>query len=248
MQDPDPAPSKAPPRVPPGRRIYAIGDIHGRADLLNELHQAIAADAQTAGDADRILVYLGDFVDRGRGSSDVLDMLINDPLPGLTAIHLLGNHERMMLDFLKGPPTGLWLFNGGVATLYSYGIGAAAMMLETDGLESLRLDLEAALPATHLRFLNNLRLSHIEGDYCFVHAGLRPGRPLAEQREGDLLWIREPFLDSTDDLGYRVVHGHTIHPEPQVRPNRIGIDTGAVFTHRLTALVLEDDRIRFLHT
>ena len=174
-------------------------------------------------------------------------MLLNEPLNGFERVYLMGNHERMMLDFLDGPPDPVWLFNGGTATLWSYGVGGLSFSSEGD-LDHLRRCLIEAVPTTHRGFLDSLGLSHEEGDYLFVHAGIRPGRPLDRQEARDLLWIRGPFLHSEADFGRRVVHGHTITPEPAVARNRIGIDTGAFFSGRLTCAVIEGAQLRFLHT
>jgi serine/threonine protein phosphatase 1 len=250
MKLPRPTSETPPPRAPAGRRVYAVGDIHGRADLLERLHARISDDA-TAAAADgvqAVVVYLGDYVDRGAQSRDVIDILSGDPLPGFERIFLKGNHEDMMLRFLAGPADPLWLFNGGTQTLASY--DAMGSSLETGhwDLEGMRRRLAAALPASHLEFLRSLRLAHEEGDYLFVHAGVRPGRPLAEQNGEDLMWIRGPFLGASAPFGRFVVHGHTITSQPEVRTNRIGIDTGAFFSDVLTCLVLEGDRRRFLQT
>lgn len=236
------------PRVPARRRIYAVGDIHGRNDLLRLLHAQIRADAASAGGACQlVVVYLGDYVDRGPGSFEVIDTLVNEPLTGFEQIFLRGNHEDMMLDFMAGPPDSLWLFNGGNATLESYGLPGAVFSTDRK-LESLRRGLVEAMPASHRTFLQSLRLSHEEGDYLFVHAGVRPGRPLGQQEARDVMWIRGPFLNSQADFGRRIVHGHTITPEPDIRVNRIGIDTGAFFSGCLTCAVFEGASLRFLHT
>ena len=236
------------PRVPDGRRIYAVGDIHGHIDLLARLHALILADAETARDLRRVVVYLGDYVDRGPGSFDVLDVLINDPLAGFEGVHLKGNHEDMMLDFLAGPAEPLWTGNGGVATLASYGVEPPVMLYHPPDLETFRRRLRAAIPPNHLGFLRGLRLCHTDGDYFFVHAGVRPGVPLDDQDPYEMMWIRDRFLLSDADFGKRVVHGHTPCPVPEVLGNRIGIDTGAYFSGRLTCLVLEGAEHRFLHT
>jgi serine/threonine protein phosphatase 1 len=235
-------------KVPDGKRVYVVGDIHGRADLLAALHAQIERDARRhQGDAPTI-VYLGDYVDRGPDSKEVLDVLIGGPLPGFEHVYLKGNHEDMMLRFLAGPPDPNWLFNGGDATLISYGVEVDFRHFYPPGLETLRARLQQSLPAAHRQFLEGLKLYHEEGDYLFVHAGLRPGTGIARQRPADLLWIRDAFLVSGEDFGKTVVHGHTIRPDPEVRPNRIGIDTGAFYTGRLTSLVLAGSETRFLHT
>jgi len=236
------------PRVPGDRRIYAVGDIHGRIDLLNKLHARIVADAETAQNLRRVIVYLGDYVDRGPGTFDVLDVLINEPLAGFERVHLKGNHEDMMLEFLTGPPKPTWISNGGIATLASYGVEPPVTLCHPADLETFRRRLQRALPSDHLGFLQGLRLCHTEGDYFFVHAGVRPGVPLEDQIPYEMMWIRDRFLLSDADFGKRVVHGHTPNLVPEVFENRIGIDTGAFYTECLTCLVLEGAEHRFLHT
>ncbi len=240
--------------VPPGTRVYAVGDCHGCLDALRGLRAAIVADSAGA-DAGgprarrRVVVYLGDYVDRGPDSRAVLDLLIGEPLAGFETIHLLGNHEAFMRGFLDGEDVAsAWLRNGGVETLSSYGLDVAALNGPWPGGDrpALRDALTAAMPEAHRVFLDGLVLSHTEGDYYFAHAGIRPGVPLEHQGENELLWIREPFLSSTADHGKVVVHGHSVARKPEVRPNRIGIDTGACFGGKLTALVLEGDRHRFI--
>jgi len=236
------------PRVPDDRRIYAVGDIHGRIDLLNELHTLIVADAETAQNLRRMVVYLGDYVDRGPGTFEVLDVLVNEPLAGFERAHLMGNHEDMMLKFLAGPPEPMWIINGGIATLESYGVEPPAARYAPADLEVARRRLQQALPSDHLGFLQGLRLCHTEGDYFFVHAGVRPGVPLEDQNPYEMMWIRDRFLLSDADFGKRVVYGHTPSRVPEVFENRIGIDTGAFYTGCLTCLVLEGAEHRFLHT
>lgn len=235
-------------RIPAGKRLYAVGDIHGRIDLLTEIEQMIVADAATASDAELTVVYLGDYVDRGSHSFAVVDRLVHAPLPGFTAVHLRGNHEEMMHSFLDGEPEPLWLMNGGIATLESYGVAFDWGDLDRPMLQSLQQRLNAAMPDSHRQFLDRLALTFRCGDYAFVHAGVRPGLPLDMQLPRDLLWIRAPFLRSEEDFGKRVVHGHTIVGRPEVKANRIGIDTGAFHSGRLTCLVLEMETIRFLST
>jgi len=241
------------PRVPEGWQIYAVGDIHGRADLLRDLHQKIAGDAATAGAVRNVVVYLGDYIDRGPASREVVDILIEQPLAGFEAIHLRGNHEDFLLRFLEDSSVGrTWMFNGGRATLESYGIRGARIGLGTvveRSMEKDRRDLIEELPRPHLDYLRSLRSHYVAGDYFFVHAGIRPGIPLDAQSPHDMMWIRDEFLGSTADHGKTVVHGHSIAwDEPEVRPNRIGIDTGAFASGRLTALVLAGSKHRFLST
>lgn len=236
------------PRVPAGERIYVVGDIHGRSDLLAHLHHAIRADLyRRPAPLKRTIVYLGDYVDRGPGSCEVLEMLIRTPIEDARSVHLKGNHEDMMLRFIYGEHVPAWLHNGGETTLASYGI-EAGLKPGPSLLEDLRRQLWDALPVSHLAFLENLQLMHVAGDYLFVHAGIRPGVPLDAQRPADLMWIREPFLAKKDACDKCVVHGHTISMVPEVHPYRIGIDTGAFYSGRLTCLVLEADRVGFLQT
>lgn len=235
--------------APDGEVVYAIGDIHGRSDLLTELLELIESDAAAAGSAAKTLVFLGDYVDRGPDSSGVLDLLSTNLPPGFDAHFLKGNHEQFLLDFLDDASwLGAWRSNGGEQTLRSYGV-------DVDGLERRQArppvwqaEFLELLPETHLRFLQSLELTYVAGDYLFVHAGLRPGLPLDEQVPDDILWIRHEFLDSDMSFGKIVVHGHTPERAPVIRPNRIGIDTGAVVTNCLTALRLEGGTRAFLRT
>lgn len=243
------AATRPPPRAPEGSRVYAIGDIHGCAGLLRRLHEAVRADAESAVGLRKVVVYLGDYIDRGLESRQVIDMLTREPLEGFERVYLMGNHDLWMLEFLDDPAAGPgWLFNGGNATLLSYGVGQGEALGAPARLAALQAQLRAALPAAHRDFLAALRPMHVEGDYLFVHAGVRPGVPLDAQSNDDLFWIRDPFLDSDADFGKVVVHGHTIAEAPEILPNRIGIDTGAFATGRLTCLVLEGTQQRFLQT
>ena len=236
-------------RVPAGRRVYAIGDIHGRLDLLQALHGRIERDAADAPDLDKTVLYLGDYVDRGMKSRQVIDYLLDPPLPGFQAVHLGGNHEAVMLKFLVDAGVGpLWLRLGGDMTLFSYGIALALSDATPELIEEARVALRESLPRRHFRFLRRLRRTHAEGDYLFVHAGIRPGVPLDEQEADDLIWIRDKFLASKADHGKVVVHGHSPVEEVQFRDNRISIDTRAYATGRLTALVLEGATRRLLDT
>jgi serine/threonine protein phosphatase 1 len=238
---------KATPRVPAGSRVYAIGDIHGRLDLLEALHEEIEADARHGPVQRNVVVYLGDYVDRGADSRDVIEYLIEEPLPGFESIHLMGNHEAFLLQFLEdGSVLQSWTMNGGDATLASYGVNPLEAPADTDRAEWLRNRFRDLMPVEHHNFFCGLKLSHVEGDYLFVHAGVRPGVPIEQQDPLDLLWIREPFLRSSADFGKLVVHGHTPVRLPERKANRIDIDTGAVYGGKLTALVLEDHTQLFL--
>jgi len=245
-----PSAAGRPARVPPGVCIYAVGDIHGRADLLEALHAAIAEDAaQLTPGTGKFLVYVGDYVDRGLESRQVIDLLLGDPLPDFRTVRLLGNHDAWLLGFLSDATIGpTWLRYGGDVTLHSYGV-RVGVPIEDDGYYTkLQAALRARVPREHVEFLEQLELSFETGDYLFVHAGVRPGIPLDQQSVEDLLLIREPFLSWRRDLGRVVVHGHTVETEPVVRNNRIGIDTGACWTGCLTCLVLEEGSYRFIST
>lgn len=224
----------------PDDRIYAIGDIHGRADLLDRLYRLIRAHAEDAPPGRRVVVHLGDYVDRGPDSRGVIERVLAPPLPGFHAVALLGNHDAMMRDFLVDPLAAGpgWLMNGAAATLASYGVAPPRRIDDEAALGQARFALLQALPAAHRAFLDGLAPWHREGRFFFAHAGIRPGVALDRQDPRDLIWIREEFLDSPSDHGAIVVHGHTITPEPAFRPNRIGIDTGAYRSGRLTALCL----------
>jgi serine/threonine protein phosphatase 1 len=235
------------PFLPAGRRVYCIGDIHGRLDLLQQLHHAIALDA-SAYAGEKTLVYLGDYIDRGDQSKEVIDLLLAQPLQGFATVHLLGNHEQTLLDFLRHPREVIhWLTYGGRNTLQSYGVPLWREVLPQH-MDQVCDELAAKLPPAHLDFYQRLELFHVAGTYGFVHAGIRPGIPLRAQRDEDLLWIREDFTESRAIHELIIVHGHTIKPEAELLPNRIGIDTGAFVTGVLTCLVLEGSQQRLLQT
>ena len=231
--------------VPDGTRIYAIGDIHGRLDLLDEVLARVDADMGMHPSSNAIRVFLGDYIDRGPDSKRVLDRLI-DYCAAQPTVCLMGNHEAFLREFLKNPDVlSIWRRCGGLDTLLSYGL---MPKFETDAQRQRELasHLDRILPSSHREFLGSLRQYFICGDFFFVHAGVRPGICLTEQSEDDLLWIREDFLLCQDHFGKVVVHGHTPVLQPDVRLNRINIDTGAYATGRLTCLVLESDKIRFI--
>lgn len=235
------------PEIAAGKRLYAIGDVHGRADLLQEIHATILDDA--AGfQGDRQIVYLGDVVDRGQESRQVIELLLDQPLPGFEAIHLMGNHEYAVLTFLDNPESiPGWLSWGGREMLYSYGIRSGLNPSPVE-LRKLAGELKMTMPSEHIEFLESGRLCYQEGGYYFVHAGIRPGVALEKQRFEDQLYIREPFISSTKDHGAVVVHGHTICEEVELLPNRIGLDTGAYYSGVLSCLVLEGTEKRLLQT
>lgn len=235
--------------LPEGLRIYAVGDIHGRDDLLAELHERILADAASAPSATNILIYLGDYIDRGLQSRQVLDRLTGGRLPGFEHVFLKGNHELAMLQFLGDAAFGkTWKYYGGLETLHSYGVQELTRTDDPAAFERAREHLLDRLPEAHRHFLETLEISREFGGYFFAHAGVRPGIALHRQIEEDLLWIREEFLQSGASFGKIVVHGHTPNEEVVIRPNRIGIDTGAYMTGVLTALVLEGQGRRFIQT
>jgi len=229
----------APGRLPDGRRIYAIGDIHGCLDQLRALHSAIAADLAARPVAEPLLLHVGDYVDRGPDSAGVVRLLAaGDPLRGVPTVNLMGNHERTMLDALDGigPSATDWMISGGREALASWG----------GDPDAPRATWPAHVPAADTGFLRALALRHQVGGYLFVHAGIRPGVAIAAQAEQDMLTIRNSFLYSEQDFGVVVVHGHTPRMAPEIRHNRIGIDTGVVFGGKLTCAVLQGRKIGFL--
>jgi len=233
--------SLAPTTLPAGQRVYAIGDVHGCAARLDALHAQIRDDLAARPVAEPTLLHLGDYVDRGEDSAGVLARLLR-PWPAAPApriVNLMGNHEAMLLAALDGTDSESvphWLSNGGAETLASWGLSSRAAPAEW----------RTRIPAAQIDFLRALLRYHRQGGYVFVHAGLRPGVPMARQTEDDMLWIREPFLSAKGDLPGVVVHGHTPERLPTVRLTRIGVDTGAVMGGMLTCAVLEADRVGFL--
>ena len=240
-------PRGATPRVPNGTRVYAVGDIHGRADLLAALLVSIDADLKTHPVPRSVQVFLGDYVDRGPQSREVLELLITRRRQH-TVLCLRGNHESFVLDFLSNPSVlADWKRIGGIETLLSYGVLPSASD-DPHEQENVAIAFRQALPESHLRFIEGLALSFTCGDYFFAHAGARPGVPLRQQSRRDLLWIREEFLLYEEGFGKVVVHGHTPSMAPVIKANRISIDTGAYATGHLTCVVLEGQRIRFIRT
>jgi serine/threonine protein phosphatase 1 len=232
------------PCAPPATRIYAVGDIHGRADLLSDLTQRIDEDLHRRPIEHTVEVYIGDYIDRGTDSKTVIDILCQR-LVHRHAICLRGNHEAILEDFLQDASViHDWIRLGGLSTLSSYGVSIdqRAQLVPSE----LRQTFARKFPRTHDLFLQCLRDHYTCGDYLFVHAGIRPGVALEHQVQDDLIWIRNEFLQSTADHGWIVVHGHTPVTHPHVRSNRINIDTGAVFSGTLTCLVLEGATVSFL--
>lgn len=235
--------------IPDGMILYAIGDVHGRADLLGELLGRIEKDAGSFDAGRRVLLFVGDYIDRGPESADVIERVDRGLPQGFEAICLKGNHEAIMLDFIADPETlALWIANGGAETLASYGVRYDAFISRQDGARLCRDAFVDLVPDHHRRFFNELKLSAEVGDYFFAHAGVWPGVALDRQCEHDLIWIRHEFLHSEVDFGKVVVHGHTPVTAPEVRANRIGIDTGAWQTGVLTALRLYGPTREFLAT
>jgi len=236
------------PRGPKGQRAYVVGDVHGRLDLLERLlgqiHQDLAARPVNKG----LIVFLGDLIDRGPSSAQVVERLRAYRHDQLRPIFLLGNHEEVLLRLIDGETQLIpgWLRFGGAQCLQSYGADSSAIAVAPDAaaLAAIR----QAIPANHVAFLRSFVDTCRFGDYLFVHAGIRPGIALDQQRQSDLRWIREPFLLDESDHGFVVVHGHTISNGTDERPNRIGIDTGAYRTGTLTALAIEGNERHYLDT
>jgi serine/threonine protein phosphatase 1 len=236
-------------RVPDGVRVYAIGDIHGRHDLLTELLVKIDADDKARGSADTQIVFLGDLVDRGPDSAGVIDTAMGLRGHGRKVRYLMGNHEEVFLKACRErdiKTLRFFLKIGGDATLQSYPIPRAEYMgLD---LEELAERLQTLVPEEHLAFLEGFEDMIVIGDYAFVHAGIRPGIPLDQQRKSDLRWIREEFVGQRGDLEKVIVYGHTIYDDIDERGSRIGIDTGAYASGKLTAIGLEGGERWYLQT
>jgi serine/threonine protein phosphatase 1 len=239
------APKSQRPRVPNGTRIYAIGDVHGRLDLLGETFSRIDADLKADPATRPLQILLGDYIDRGPSSRKVIDLLISRSRTH--EMHCLkGNHEALLLSFLEDPDTfAAWEKVGGVETLDSYGLSPLLKEFPRSASE-LASYFDLALPKSHRQFLAQLKTSFVCGDFFFAHAGVRPRIPLEDQRETDLLWIRREFLTHQGEFGKIIVHGHTPVAKPDVRPNRINIDTGAYATGCLTCLKLDSGQISFV--
>ena len=228
-------------------RLYIVGDIHGRSDLLDRIVDEINRDIEEFGSRESLAITLGDYVDRGPDSRGVLDRLSRNPFP-TEYIALKGNHEVMFELFLYHNSNGaFWRELGGLETLQSYGVLINDLIVGK-GVEEAANALNAAVPETHRTFLSSLKNSLTIGSYFFCHAGVRPNVPLDQQNESDLFWIRGEFLNSNRDFGKMVIHGHSPNEWPEVKPNRVNIDTGAFATGRLTCLVLEGGQSRFLFT
>jgi len=236
------------PSVPPGYRVYAVGDVHGRLDLLDDALSRIEADIDSRARAQNIIVFLGDLIDRGPSSAQVIERVRTYRRPAVRTVFLSGNHEEVLLRLLRGESRFLrdWLSFGGAQCARSYGISSTALKRMDPGqaVEVLRQKIPGHDQAFLKSFVDTFRI----GSYLFVHAGVRPGVPLSDQTQADLRWIRRPFLENDDDHGFVVVHGHTIAEKVDVRANRIGLDTGAYRSGVLTAMGLEGRERWFLQT
>lgn len=238
-------------QVPAGQAVYAIGDIHGRFDLMQDLLRRIVEDAAGHPQNEvRHLIFLGDYIDRGSESRAVVEALLRDPIYGFQTVRLMGNHEEAFLAFLDRRSDGLdWLTFGGLETLLSYGVPLRSMPRTEEAVEELRLSVLSAVPKPHVELMRNCTLHHTIGDYFFVHAGVRPGVPIERQSPTDMMWIRDDFLRARTPLpGRVVVHGHTICDLPEDRGYRVNIDTGAFASGRLTCLALRGQERRFIST
>jgi len=232
--------------IAPDVRLYVIGDIHGRLDLLERMIELVNLDIKKSG-GDCLVVTLGDYVDRGPNSHGVLDRLLNNPFAA-QYVALKGNHEALLEEFLSNPVIAAqWWRLGGLETLRSFDISVTRWMTNRN-FSRTAAQLRAALSREHMEFLASLKTSVIVGRYFLCHAGVRSGIPLEQQSETDLLWIRDDFLSSRLDFGKIIVHGHTPVGEPEVLPNRINVDTGAFATGRLTCAVLDGGMPRFMTT
>jgi serine/threonine protein phosphatase 1 len=255
------------PRLPANTRAYCIGDIHGRVDLLIDLMQRIEHHAQYFSGR-VVIIYLGDYIDRGRHSKEVIDFLLHNKKTGVEYVYLRGNHEQVLLNYLWDENLAMsWLFMGGAATMGSYRVAAPdptnalldgmaihkqqrQLRIKTPSTEISKLQhqFRISLPNTHYQFFSETQLCYSLGDYFFVHAGVNVNYSLATQRADDLLWIRDKFIQSKNIFEKVIVHGHTITERVEFLPNRIGIDTGACKSGILTCLVLEDDQQQLIQT
>lgn len=229
------------PAVPAGTVVWAVGDIHGRLDLLSPLVDAMEADLHGSGAERKVVIFLGDYIDRGPDSRGVLRLLAGlSPSQGIEWRFLKGNHEQAMLDFLDEPSSGArWCEYGGDRALQSYGLRIPELAHRTEAWARVAADLRHKLTKVERDFLEGLELSVTEGDYFFAHAGARPGVLLDRQSDEDLMWIRQTFLDSQRAFERVVVHGHTPAPRVHADHRRIGVDTKAYDSGVLTALRLE---------
>ncbi len=233
--------------MPDDSIAYVIGDIHGRADLLDILLGNISAHCLRYQSKTKYLIFLGDYVDRGLQSREVLEILANLNLAHITIVPLVGNHEEAMLSFIENPlESAGWLQYGGTETLLSYGVSMPPGIPKPTTLYDTAEALRATMPESHWQFLNNLHLSYTLGDYIFVHAGVNPEEPLADQSRQDILWIRDVFMSHDGLYDKVIVHGHTITKTVEFRPNRISVDTGAYYSNRLSCVILDGNTHQLL--
>ncbi|MCH2546365.1 MAG: metallophosphoesterase [Alphaproteobacteria bacterium] len=239
--------------LPGGTRIYAIGDIHGELNLLEQLQEKISTDLRNNPAISNVkIIYLGDYINRGSDSRKTIDRLIANPFANIDALYLMGNHEYALIKFLAGEMSyAEWINWGGDQTLISYGMDVISPYSDKDEIEALRLNFRKTIPLSHYHFLSQLKPYQVEGDYVFVHAGMRPGVAIEDQELQDLILIRDDFLKKPVTSNKIVIHGHTIFDTPRVRKTRkginsIGIDTGAHAKGKLTAIVLENEDYRFI--
>lgn len=248
MQGPASLFPKAVSAAPPGHRAYAVGDVHGRLDLLNELLGKISADNLGRPPAQTTIVFLGDLIDRGPQSAGVVERLRKYRPAFAKTVFLMGNHEEVLLRIVGGEAELLadWMKFGGAECMRSYGVDPADLqrLARSDAVALLR----RTIPREHLKFIDSFADTAAFGDYLFVHAGIRPGIEVEKQVSQDLRWIRSPFLDDDRHHGPVVVHGHTISETVEVRANRIGLDTGAYSSGVLTAIGLEGEERWFIQT
>ncbi len=226
--------------LPLDHRVYAVGDIHGCYHLLKGVLEKIDKDMQKRPDIENTsLIFLGDYIDRGPDSKKVIDEFTKDKKDNIQRIYIKGNHEDTLLQFIENPSVlDSWQHYGGLETLYSYGVD---MRLVQKGNEAVRDAFLSALPEKHFKFYHDLPTSFLLGDYFFCHAGIKPDVPLDQQEDEDLMWIRNEFLQSTEDYQKVIVHGHTPVKAPEIWKNRINIDTGAYASGKLTCLRLEGE-------
>jgi len=238
------------PSVLADTAVFAIGDIHGRLDLLVAMHQEIHKVARSLPVSTRkTIVYLGNYIDFGPDSNDVIDTLLSVCMPGFRTVYLMGEHEHHFMAFLKGkntPQIRSWLYDqGGLRTLVSYGVDVTLNTSQA-AMTEMRVELLRKIPTDHLSFLENLQLSHSVGDFFFAHAGIDPKRPLKEQNPSDLLTITDGFLDCNQVLDKVVIHGHTEYKTPCIRNNRIGLNTAAHNSNVLSAVMIYADKFKII--
>jgi serine/threonine protein phosphatase 1 len=233
------------PSIPPGLRLYVVADVHGNADALRDVFSRIDADMAPASARRIVQVFLGDYIDRGPASSEVLTLLITRQIKAEMVL-LKGNHEAMLLRFLRDPQTlGDWRQNGGLQTLISYGL-KPSLNPQPEERRELGEKFATVFPDAHRSMISKLLVRQTCGDFFFAHAGVRPGVPLQDQREDDMLWIREDFLFYEGEFGKVIVHGHTPVRQPEIHHNRINLDVGAYATGKLACMVIDGQTIEFI--